>query len=43
MERVMDLPDEVEIPDCYTEEDDEDIANWLSSTYGFRVYNFALK
>ena len=43
MERVMDLPDEIEVPDCYTEEDDEDIANWISSAYGFCIYDFALK
>ena len=43
MERVMDLPDEIEIPDCYTEDDDEDIANWISNTYGFCIYNFELR
>ena len=43
MERVMDLPDEIEVPDCYTEDDDEDIANWISSAYGFCIYDFALR
>lgn len=43
MERVMDLPDEIEVPDCYTEDDDEDIANWISNAYGFCIYNFELR
>ncbi len=41
VEELMGLPDEVEIPEELTE--DEDITNWLSDTYGFCINGWDLE
>ena len=38
---LMELPDEVEIPDDLVE--DEDVTNWLSDTYGFCINGWDLE